>query len=1145
MKKQLLFTLTLFWCSLLSFGQTFTDNGINYSATNLTTVEVTATINYVGVANIPSNVIYNGNSYSVTNIEASAFANSPTLTSVIIPNTVTSIPSAVFQNCSNLTSVSLPNSITSINGSAFYNCSSLTSITIPNSVTNFLGSSIFYGCSSLSSIVIPNSVTTIPNGMFYGCSNLTSVILPISITSIGSFAFESCTSLTSFIFPNSISSINGASFRNCIALASISIPNSINNIGFSAFSGCTYLNSVVINRVIPLSIDSSVFSNIPFGSATLYVPAGTLATYDAAPVWTNFNTIAEICATPSVFNTTSSPGDCPWTGDFVYLSGSEIGINYQLKRDGVNVGGLIAGNGSQLSFGQQSVSGTYTVEAINNIGTCNILVNMNGSGVIFSYPASVGGNITGSATICANTTSGILTLENNVGTIEYWESSISPFTAWTTVAGNVATYSPGVLSETTQFRAYSRSGYCNANADSAIATITVNASSDNITTVSNCGSYTWANNGQTYTDSGIYTGTTTNCVTEKLDLTITTTPLPTRNMSINGTLCEPSTYSDLASKFDNSSTIKIYATATSTTPLNLQDIMAPIGTNVNYYITQNLNGCESGRLTYSAFVNTLPTPTAFDQVFCGTGYDVGDLVATLSPNAYNLKWYDVPTGGTQLNTNTVVYLVSGNYYVSQSKYPCGESDRKMITVTVSLPTDNVTTISACDSYTWNGTTYTESGIYTGTTTNCVTEKLNLTISPSSINVTTATACGVYMWNGTLYNESGIYTGTTTNCVTEKLDLTIVPNTYNFISITACDSYVFNGETLTQSATYFGTADANCVTDVLTLTISPSYFNNTTVYACDSYTWANNAQTYTQSGTYYGTTTGCGTEKLNLTITPTPIADTPFNVTACQVYILPALSPGNKYYSESNGQGIEYVVGANDGITQTSEIYVLARSPFYPFCQSQNSFTVTIIPNSGTNTIENACGSYIWGVNGETYTTSGIYEYISGCNTSYLNLTIIPLADNSVTQQNDTLTATENGATYQWFTCETNGSFTPINMATNQSYLVTAIGSYAVEVTKNGCPTTSNCINITALGTNSFDTTNFTYYPNPVIDNLNITYNKNISNVQIFDLTGRMVKSVQPNTQMFDVNLTELSSAMYLVKLTDENNTQTEIKIFKK
>ena len=44
----------------------------------------------------------------------------------------------------------------------------------------------------------------------------------------------------------------------------------------------------------------------------------------------------------------------------------------------------------------------------------------------------------------------------------------------------------------------------------------------NTTTVTACNSYTWANNSQSYTASGTYTGTTTNCVTEKLVLTITT-----------------------------------------------------------------------------------------------------------------------------------------------------------------------------------------------------------------------------------------------------------------------------------------------------------------------------------------------------------------------------------------------------------------------------------------------------------------------------------------------------------------------------------------------------------------------------------------------------------------------------------------------
>ena len=116
---------------------------------------------------------------------------------------------------------------------------------------------------------------------------------------------------------------------------------------------------------------------------------------------------------------------------------------------------------------------------------------------------------------------------------------------------------------------------------------------------------------------------------------------------------------------------------------------------------------------------------------------------------------------------------------------------------------NTTTASACDSYTWNGTTYTSSGTYTGTTANCVTQSLNLTITPSSTNTTPISACNSYTWNGTTYTTSGVYTGTTSNCVTQALNLTINTNTSSSISQTALDSYTWpvNSQTYTTTGAY--------------------------------------------------------------------------------------------------------------------------------------------------------------------------------------------------------------------------------------------------------------------------------------------------------------------------------------------------------
>lgn len=74
---------------------------------------------------------------------------------------------------------------------------------------------------------------------------------------------------------------------------------------------------------------------------------------------------------------------------------------------------------------------------------------------------------------------------------------------------------------------YTTSGTYTGNSVGGITptlNLTIVPSSTNTTTVNATGTYTWANNGETYTASGTYTGTTTNCVTEVLELTISTLP---------------------------------------------------------------------------------------------------------------------------------------------------------------------------------------------------------------------------------------------------------------------------------------------------------------------------------------------------------------------------------------------------------------------------------------------------------------------------------------------------------------------------------------------------------------------------------------------------------------------------------------------
>ena len=77
---------------------------------------------YNGNIDIPHSIFYEGNTYNVTSIGESAFAQCYEMTSLYIPNSVTSIGNYAFGSCSSLTSITIPNSVTTIGDEAFYEC---------------------------------------------------------------------------------------------------------------------------------------------------------------------------------------------------------------------------------------------------------------------------------------------------------------------------------------------------------------------------------------------------------------------------------------------------------------------------------------------------------------------------------------------------------------------------------------------------------------------------------------------------------------------------------------------------------------------------------------------------------------------------------------------------------------------------------------------------------------------------------------------------------------------------------------------------------------------------------------------------------------------------------------------------------------
>ena len=119
------------------------------------------------------------------------------------------------------------------------------------------------------------------------------------------------------------------------------------------------------------------------------------------------------------------------------------------------------------------------------------------------------------------------------------------------------------------------------------------------------------------------------------------------------------------------------------------------------------------------------------------------------------------------------------------------------------PSSNNNIITACDSYIWDGVSYTTSGAYTNVYTNVVgcdsTHTLNLTINYSNTGFSTVTTCDSLVWDGVAYTVSGVYTNFYTNLggcdSVHTLDLTINSTPSSSSTVTACSSYIWDNSTI--------------------------------------------------------------------------------------------------------------------------------------------------------------------------------------------------------------------------------------------------------------------------------------------------------------------------------------------------------------
>lgn len=315
---------------------------------------------------------------------------------------------------------------------------------------------------------------------------------------------------------------------------------------------------------------------------------------------------------------------------------------------------------------------------------------------------------------------------------------------------------------------------------------------------------------------------------------------------------------------------------------------------------------------------------------------------------------------------------------------------------------------------------------------------------------------------------------------DNINICSAPNAPTSASTAICSG---NTSTLTTVATgtaqWYATPTSTSYVASGNTFVSPTLTSNTTYYVLDS--------------------TSCGLS----TLTPVTIS----------VVAQPVLSIGASQLTVCAGSTV------NIGITGATN---------YTWSTGSNSVSINPTVSATTN-------YSVLGVSGP-----GCSSTASVTITANANPTVNATSSASLICNGSPAVLTATGATtYSWNTTATTASISVTPSITT---------SYTVTGTTNGCSNTfiisqavSGCVGINA---NVATTSGILVYPNPNTGEFTIELNNgSVKNIDVMDLTGRVIISNTSSNDKVDFNINTLANGVYYVRI-QSNNTVEVIKIVK-
>lgn len=643
------------------------------------------------------------------------------------------------------------------------------------------------------------------------------------------------------------------------------------------------------------------------------------------------------------------------------------------------------------------------------------------------------------------------------------------------------------------------------------------------------GTYLWSPGNETTPSISVSPGSSTTysveytingCTSTPAISTVTVTPSPTVTVNSEN-ICQGSTVTLTATPSAGGGTYtwtpggqtsnSISVTPTSSTSYQVQYSLngcsttetSNVNVNPTYQLNENISACQNELVTYPDGTNETITGSTSHTSLLTTGAGCDSTIVT-----------NVTMNNTY-NSNVNVSACIGSSY----SYPDGYTE--VISANTSH-TSSLTTTSGCDSIIVTAVTAVSAYNLSENIDAC--QNTQVTYPDGTTQTVTTNTSHTSLLTSSSGCDSTIVTNVTVHSATNNNASATVCTGTSYIFPDGTSQVINSTTTQTSSLTSVFGCDSIIVT---TVTAAPAYNQTQSETVCqgNTITYPDGVNEVINGNTSHtsllSSVNGCDSVIVtNVSMSPNYSINQNIDVCTGSSYTYPDGTISTNITVNENHTSLLTTINGCDStvITYLNVTTTLSSSESVDVC-SGDSYTY---PDGTT-------------ANNITSNTTHVSNLISsgGCDSLVTtNVSVTPLPDVTTSVANNVITANQQGAIYQWIDC--NNGNAPIAGATGVSFTPTVNGQYAVQVTLNGCTSTSSCVTISTIGIEEIDGYWASIYPNPTSELLKVETNVNdMKDFQIIDMQGRLVMKGSLDSNK-SVNVKNLAPGSYSIELTGDS-----------